>query len=50
MSCLKKVIDTMKTECSKSFTNVVLWGESMGAQFRSSFIFQLLAETMFLNM
>ena len=49
MSCLKKVIDTMETECSKSFTNVVLWGESMGAQFRSSFIFQLLAGTMFLN-
>ena len=24
MSCLKKVIDTMETECGKSFTNVVL--------------------------
>ena len=25
MSCLKKVFDTVETECGKSFTNVVLW-------------------------
>ena len=49
MSCLKKVIDTVETECSKSFTNVVLWNDGMGAQFRSRFIFQLLAGAMFLN-
>ena len=49
MSCLKKVIDTAETECSKSFTNVVLWSDGMGTQFRSRFIFQLLAGTMFLN-
>ena len=49
MSCLKKVIDTVETECGKSFTNVILWSDGMGAQFRSKFIFQLLAETMFLN-
>ena len=49
MSCLKKVIDTVETECSKSFTNVVLWSDGMGTQFRSRFIFQLLAGTMFLN-
>ena len=49
MSCLKKVIDTMETECGKSFTNVVLWSDGMGTQFRSRFIFQLLAGTMFLN-
>ena len=36
-------------ECGKSFTNVILWSDGMGAQFRSKFIFQLLAETMFLN-
>ena len=33
MSCLKKVIDTMETECGKSFTNIVLWSDGMGAQF-----------------
>ena len=50
MSCLKKVIDTVETECGKSFTNVVLWSDGMGAQFLSRFIFQLLAGTIFLNM
>ena len=49
MSYLKKVIDTVETERGKSFTNVVLWSDDMGAQFRSRFIFQLLAGTMFLN-
>ena len=49
MSSLKKVIDTVATECGKSFTNVVLWSDGMGTQFRSRFIFQLLAGTMFLN-
>ena len=49
MSCLKKVIDTVETECGKSFTNVVLWSDGMGTQFRSRFIFQLLAGKMFLN-
>ena len=49
MSYLKKVIDTIETECGKSFTNVVLWNDGMSAQFRSRFIFQLLAGTMFLN-
>ena len=49
MSCLKKVIDTMETECTKSFTNVVLWSDCMDTQFRSRFIFQLLAGKMFLN-
>ena len=49
MSCLKKVIDTMETECGKSFTKVILWSDGMGAQFQSRFIFQLLVGTMFLN-
>ena len=49
MNCLKKVIDTVETEYGKSFTNVVLWSDGMGTQFRSRFIFQLLAGTMFLN-
>ena len=49
MSCLKKVIDTMETECGKSFTNVILWSDGMGAQFQSRFIFQLFAGTMFFN-
>ena len=39
----------METECGKSFTNVILWSDGMGAQFQSRFIFQLLAGTMFLN-
>ena len=49
MSCLKKVNDSVETECSKPFTNVVLWSDGMGTQFRSRFLFQLLAGTMFLN-
>ena len=49
MSCQKKVTDTVEAECGKSFTNVVLWSDGMGAQFRSRFTFQLLAGTMFLN-
>ena len=49
MSCLKKVIDTVETECSKSFTNVVWWSDGMGTQFRSGFIFQPLAGKIFLN-
>ena len=49
MSCLKKVIDTVETECGKSFTNLVLWSDSRDTQFRSRFIFQLLAGTIFLN-
>ena len=31
MSCLKKVIDTVKTECGKSFTNAVLWSDGICA-------------------
>ena len=49
MSCMKNVIDTVETECGKSFTNIVLWSDGMGTQFRSRFIFQLLARTMLLN-
>ena len=49
MSFLKKVSDTVEAECGKSFTNVVLWSDGMDTQFRSRFIFQLLAGTMFLN-
>ena len=49
MSCLKKVIDTMEIECGKSFTNVDLLSDRVGAQFRFRFIFQLSAGTMFLN-
>ena len=43
------VIDTVETECGKSFTNVVLWSDGMGTQFRSRFIVQLLAGKMFLK-
>ena len=49
MSCRKKVIDTVNTECVKSFTNVVWWSDCMDTQFRFRFIFQLLAGKMFLN-
>ena len=34
MSCLKKVIDTVETECGKSFTNVALWTDGRDTQFR----------------
>ena len=32
MSCLKKVIDTVETDCGISFTNVVLGSGGMGTQ------------------
>ena len=43
------MIDTVETKCGKSLNNVVLWSDGMGVQFRSRFIFQLLAGTMFLD-
>ena len=49
MSCLKKLFDTEEMECGKSFTSVALWSDGMGTQFRSRFIFQVLAGKMFLN-
>ena len=49
MSYLKKMIDTVETECGKSFTNVFFWSDGMGTQFRFRLIFQPLAGTMFLN-
>ena len=49
ISCLKKGIDTVEIKCGKSLTNLVLWSDGMGAQFRSRFIFQLLTGKMFLN-
>ena len=49
MSCLKKVIDTIETECGKSLTNAILWSNGMGTQFRSRFTFQLFAGTLLLN-
>ena len=43
------MIDAAETECYKSFTNVVLSSDGVDIQFRSRFIFQLLARTMFLS-
>ena len=43
MSCLKKVIDTVETECGKSFTSVVLWIDGKGTQFRSRFFFSTIS-------
>ena len=34
MSCLKKVIETIETQCGKIFNNIVVWSDGMGAQFR----------------
>ena len=47
MSCLKKVIETIETQCGKIFNNIVVWSDGMGAQFRSKFIFQHLAGNLF---
>ena len=33
MSCLKKLIDAVETECGKSFTSVVLWSDGKGVEF-----------------
>ena len=43
---MKKVIDTVETECGKPFINVALWIDHMDTQFRSRFIFQTVEGTM----
>ena len=44
MSCLKKVIDTIVTECGKSLTNVILWSDGMGLSFDPDLLFNYLQE------
>ena len=44
MSCLKKVIYTIETECGKSLTNVILWSDGMGLNFDPDLLFNYLQE------
>ena len=45
MSCLQNVIQEIESNYSKSYKNWHVWSDGMGAQFRSCFVFKLLAGT-----
>ena len=43
MSCLQKVVEEIELKNGKSYDNLYVWSDGMGAQFRSRFVFQILA-------
>ena len=45
MSCLEKVVGKIENKHGKCYENLYLWSDGMGAQFRSHFVFKLLAGT-----
>ena len=45
MSCLEKVGGKIESKHGKCYENLYLWSDGMGAQFRSRFVFKLLAGT-----
>ena len=47
ISSLKKVVEIMENGIGKNFKRLVIWSDGMSAQFRSRFIFKLLADTFF---
>ena len=49
MSCLQKVVQEIESKYSKSYKNLYVWSDGMGAQFRSRFVFKLLAGTVLPN-
>ena len=51
MSCLEKVVHEIESKHGKCYENLCVWSDGidgMGAQFRSSFVFQILAGTIYL--
>ena len=46
MSCLQKVVEELERKHRKSYENLCIWSDRMGAQFRSRFVFKLLAGAM----
>ena len=47
MSCLQKVVEEIELKNGKSYENLYVWSDGMGAQFRSRFVFQILACAIF---
>lgn len=47
MSSLKKVVEIAEKSLEKSFGRLIVWSDGMSAQFRSRFVFKLLADTLF---
>ena len=47
MSCLQKVIEEIELKNGKTYENLYVWSDGMGAQFRSRFVFQILACAIF---
>ena len=45
MSFLQKVVHKIESKHTKCHENLVVWSDGMGAQFRSRFVFQILAGT-----
>ena len=45
MSYLQKVVHEIESKHGKCYENLCVWSDGMGAQFRSSFVFQILACT-----
>ena len=49
MSSLRKVVEIAENSLGKSFRRLIIWSDGMSAQFRSRFIFRLLASILFLE-
>ena len=49
MSCLEKVVAEIKSKHGKFYENLYVWSDGMGTQFRSRFVFKLLAGTILQN-
>ena len=49
MSSLRKVVEIAENSLGKSFRRLIIWSDGMNEQFRSRFIFKLLASTVFLD-
>ena len=47
MSCLQKVVEEIELKNGKSYENLYVWSDEMGAHFRSRFVFQILACAIF---
>ena len=49
MSSFRKVVEIAGNSLGKNFRRSIIWSDGMSAQFRSRFIFKLLASTLFLE-
>ena len=49
MSCLEQVVAKIESKHGKCYENLYVWRDEMGVQFRSHFVFKLLAGTILPN-